>query len=164
MLVHTYLPSPFGLFEIYGSALGVQRVRRCDQPGVSEEIPAAHPVAECRRQLEAYFLGRRQDFHFPLDWSGASDFYRQVWALVRDIPFGQTMYYSEIAERLGRPKAVRAVGMANRNNPIPIIVPCHRVIGKYGELRGYYYGLEMKMALLRHENPARFAAQPALDL
>jgi len=54
--------------------------------------------------------------------------------------------------------------MANRNNPIPIIVPCHRVIGKYGELRGYYYGLEMKMALLRHENPARFAAQPALDL
>lgn len=163
MLAHTYLPSPFGLFEICGSTLGVQRVRRCDQPGVSDQIPAEHPVAECRRQLEAYFLGRRQGFDFPLDWRGAPDFYRQVWALVRDIPFGQTMYYSEIAEQLGRPRAVRAVGMANRNNPIPIIVPCHRVIGKHGELRGYYYGLEMKLALLRHENPARFAGQGALD-
>jgi methylated-DNA-[protein]-cysteine S-methyltransferase len=164
MLAHAYLNSPFGLLEIRGSALGVQRIRRCDEQGVSDALPADHPVAVCRRQLEAYCQGTLRAFNFPLDWSGAPDFYSLVWERVRNIPYGQTMYYSEIAEQIGRPKAVRAVGMANRNNPIPIVVPCHRVIGKHGELRGYFYGLEMKMALLRHENPARFVGQGALDL
>ena len=163
MLLTSFLPTPFGLFEIRGSTLGVQTLRLCVKPGVSDEIPADHPVAVCRQQLEEYFNGQRRYFDFPMDWGGAPDFYRQVWEVVRHIPYGKTMYYSEIAELLGQPKAVRAVGMANRSNPIAIVVPCHRVIGKGGELRGYFYGLDFKMALLRHENPERFAEQTTLD-
>ncbi len=74
--------------------------------------------------------------------SGAPDFQQQVWAKLIKIPYGKTASYSDIAERIGNPTAVRAVGLANRNNPIAIVVPCHRVIGKAGELRGYFYGLD----------------------
>jgi methylated-DNA-[protein]-cysteine S-methyltransferase len=97
-----------------------------------------------------------------MDWGGAPEFHRQVWVELLKIPFGKTSTYSAIAEQLNNPAAVRAVGMANRSNPIAIIVPCHRVIGKAGELRGYFYGLDTKMMLLRHENPQRFAEQGAL--
>jgi methylated-DNA-[protein]-cysteine S-methyltransferase len=163
MLLTAFLPTSLGLFEIRGSMLGVQSVRLCEKAGRADEIPADHPVAQCRQQMEEYFKGERRHFDFPLDWGDAPDFYRQVWEVVRSIPYGKTMYYSEIAELLGQPKAVRAVGMANRSNPIAIVAPCHRVIGKGGELRGYFYGLDFKRALLRHENPERFAEQTKLD-
>ncbi|MBL7775922.1 MAG: methylated-DNA--[protein]-cysteine S-methyltransferase [Saprospiraceae bacterium] len=109
--------------------------------------------------MEEYFSGKRTVFAVQLDWGGASDFHRQVWAELQKIPYGETVAYSDVAQRIGQPKAVRAVGLANRLNPVAIVVPCHRVIGKAGELRGYFYGLETKMALLRHENPRRFAEQ-----
>ena len=163
MNAKTYLSTPVGWFEITGSELGVRTVHLHEQAGVSSPgLPEEHPVMVCHRQLEEYFAGRRQVFDVKMDWSGAPDFHRQVWAELLKIPFGKTANYSEIAEKVGNPSAVRAVGMANRSNPMAIIVPCHRVIGKAGELRGYFYGLDTKMLLLRHENPVRFAEQGEL--
>jgi methylated-DNA-[protein]-cysteine S-methyltransferase len=112
--------------------------------------------------LQEYFAGTRRYFELKLDWGGAPDFHKLVWAALLEIPYGKTASYSDIAERIGHPTAVRAVGLANRNNPLASVVPCHRVIGKAGELRGYFYGLDTKMALLRHENPVRFAEQGEL--
>jgi methylated-DNA-[protein]-cysteine S-methyltransferase len=159
-----YLPTPIGLFEITGSELGVRTVKRAAKQNeiVFSNLPADHPVEICCRQMAEYFEGKRQVFDLKLDWSGETDFNQQVWAALLQIPFGKTASYSDIAERIGNPTAVRAVGLANRNNPIAIVVPCHRVIGKAGELRGYFYGLDTKMVLLRHENPVRFAQQGSL--
>jgi methylated-DNA-[protein]-cysteine S-methyltransferase len=166
MIATTYLDTPIGTFEISGSPLGVRKVQRCKeakQPAVDATgLPDDHPVSECRRQLAAYFEGKQRDFALKLDWGGAPDFHRQVWTELLKIPYGKTASYSDIAERIGHPSAVRAVGLANRNNPIAIVVPCHRVIGKAGELRGYFYGLDTKMQLLRHENPVKYAEQGAL--
>ncbi|MBK6929862.1 MAG: methylated-DNA--[protein]-cysteine S-methyltransferase [Saprospirales bacterium] len=162
MLVKTFLSSPFGCFEICGSEFGIRTVHRVRQDGIADDLPAGHPVAVCRQELEAYFAGKRRAFDVALDWSGAPEFHRLVWAELVKIPYGETLAYSDIAQRIGHPKAVRAVGLANRHNPIAIVVPCHRVIGKAGELRGYFYGLDIKMALLRHENPQRFAEQGSL--
>ncbi|HAD13652.1 MAG TPA: cysteine methyltransferase [Saprospirales bacterium] len=170
MLIRYLIPTPIGRMEIAGSELGIQSVKLCQnqkQPveiGVQDDavLLAEHPVAACARQLTEYFAGAREVFDLKLDWGGAPEFHRQVWGELLKIPFGKTTTYSAIAEQLNNPAAVRAVGMANRSNPIAIIVPCHRVIGKAGELRGYFYGLDTKMMLLRHENPQRFAEQGAL--
>lgn len=159
-----FLPTPIGLFEITGSEMGVRTVKRAEKQNeiVFSNLPAEHPVSECIRQMEEYFQGTREVFELKLDWSGETDFNRSVWGELLKIPFGRTASYSDIAERIGNPSAVRAVGLANRNNPIAIVVPCHRVIGKAGALVGYFYGLETKMVLLRHENPVRFAEQGSL--
>lgn len=170
MLLQYIVPTPIGPMEIAGSELGIRSVQLREKPPtsaqyldtVASEALAEHPVAVCARQLAEYFAGNRQDFDLTLDWSGTPEFSQKVWAALRDIPYGKTTSYGVIAEQIGHPTAVRAVGMANRTNPVAIIVPCHRVIGKAGELRGYFYGLDVKMRLLRHENPVRFAEQGAL--
>ncbi|MCC7506405.1 MAG: methylated-DNA--[protein]-cysteine S-methyltransferase [Saprospiraceae bacterium] len=159
----TWVSSPFGWFEITGSELGVRSVLLREKTGEPDSgIPEDHPVAEAKRQMEAYFAGALRYFDLKLDWGGAPEFHKQVWSALLEIPYGKTCSYSDIAERIGHPSAVRAVGLANRNNPLAVVVPCHRVIGKAGELRGYFYGLDTKMALLRHENPVRFAEQGEL--
>lgn len=107
-------------------------------------------LKEAARQLESYFAGELKEFSLPLEPSG-TDFMRQVWSALCEIPFGKTATYGEIAERIGRPKAARAVGLANNRNPIPIFIPCHRVIGADGSLTGYRGGLEMKKKLLELE-------------
>jgi len=163
MYVKTYLSTPIGWFEISGSELGVRTVHYCEKPGdATPDLPAEHPVAVCSRQLEEYFAGKRQVFDLKLDWSGLPEFHRRVWEELLRIPYGTTTSYSDIAQKAGNPAAVRAVGLANRSNPTAIVVPCHRVIGKGGELRGYFYGLDTKLLLLRHENPVRFAEQGEL--
>ena len=101
-------------------------------------------------QLEEYFAGTRTTFDLPLEPSG-TDFQLSVWELLRKIPYGVTTSYGELARRLGDPKATRAVGAANGANPIPIIVPCHRVVGSKGELTGFGGGLDRKRWLLEHE-------------
>lgn len=108
------------------------------------------PFAAARQQLEEYFAGERKDFDLPLHLSG-TDFQVQVLQELRRIPYGETTSYGDIAKRIGRPKAMRAVGAANGRNPIPIIVPCHRVIGSSGDLTGFGGGLDTKEALLRLE-------------
>jgi methylated-DNA-[protein]-cysteine S-methyltransferase len=105
-------------------------------------------------QLEAYFAGSREDFDVPLDLQG-TDFQRSVWAGLLEIPYGETMSYGELARRVGRPGASRAVGLANGRNPVAIIVPCHRVIGANGTMTGYGGGLDRKVWLLDHERSRR---------
>ena len=107
-------------------------------------------LKEAARQLKSYFAGELKEFSLPLEPSG-TDFMKQVWAALCGIPYGKTATYGEIAERVGRPKAARAVGLANNRNPIPIFIPCHRVIGADGSLTGYAGGLDMKKKLLELE-------------
>ena len=102
------------------------------------------------RQLDEYFVGTRRTFDFPYRLHG-TPFQQKVWAALRDIPYGETRSYKDIAEAIGRPKAFRAVGMANHANPIFIAIPCHRGIGASGSLVGYRGGLEMTKARLELE-------------
>jgi methylated-DNA-[protein]-cysteine S-methyltransferase len=110
-----------------------------------------HPIAaEATRQLRAYFAGQLRCFDLPLDLQG-TDFQLRVWRELERIPYGETRSYSQIATAIGTPQAVRAVGAANGANPIPIVVPCHRVIGASGKLVGYGGGLPLKKRLLELE-------------
>jgi methylated-DNA-[protein]-cysteine S-methyltransferase len=111
---------------------------------------ASAVLASARAQLASYFSGERTDFDLPLAPRG-TDFQRRVWMELRAIEFGETTSYGDIARKIGSPKAVRAVGAANGRNPIPIIVPCHRVIGSNGSLTGFGGGIERKHWLLAHE-------------
>jgi methylated-DNA-[protein]-cysteine S-methyltransferase len=127
-------------------------------PGAGGADAGDHPVlAQAARELAEYFAGARRSFAVPLAAEG-TDFQREVWAALVEIPFGETWSYTALAARLGRERAVRAVGAANRANPIGIIVPCHRVIGASGALVGYAGGLDTKRRLLAHE--ARVAGRP----
>ena len=105
---------------------------------------------EAYRQLSEYLIGERKSFDLPLN-PGGTEFQQQVWKALCDIPYGQTRSYKQIAEAIGNPKAVRAVGMANNRNPLLIVIPCHRVIGANGKLVGYGSGIEMKEYLLKLE-------------
>ncbi|MGH9505986.1 MAG: methylated-DNA--[protein]-cysteine S-methyltransferase [Terriglobales bacterium] len=113
--------------------------------------PAARRILRAtRRQLEEYFAGRRKHFDLPLAPEG-TEFQLRVWAELRKIPWGETISYGELARRIGAPTAARAVGAANGANPIPIVIPCHRVIGSTGQLTGFGGGLETKARLLALE-------------
>lgn len=107
-------------------------------------------LAEARTQLLDYFRGARREFDLPLLPEG-TPFRRRVWDALLTIPYGQTISYGELARRIGSPKAVRAVGQANHHNPLPIFIPCHRVVGADGSLTGYGGGLELKQYLLHLE-------------
>ncbi|HEX6763894.1 MAG TPA: methylated-DNA--[protein]-cysteine S-methyltransferase [Polyangiaceae bacterium] len=111
-------------------------------------------LAPARRELEEYFRGERTAFDVPLAFEGTA-FQERVWRALRDISFGETSSYGELARRIGKPSASRAVGAANGQNPIAIIVPCHRVIGADGSLTGYGGGLPRKLWLLEHEGISR---------
>jgi methylated-DNA-[protein]-cysteine S-methyltransferase len=120
--------------------------------------PSADPVLElAAAQLAEYFAGHRRDFELPLDARGTA-FQRAVWSALRDIPYAATTSYGAIATRVGRPRAVRAVGAANGRNPLAIIIPCHRVIGSDGGLTGYGGGLPTKRWLLGHERDVAHSA------
>lgn len=106
---------------------------------------------DLKAKLQRYFDGQRVLFDEPLDLMGATAFQRRVWLAVRDIPYGETRSYSQIARQVGSPGAARAVGQAMAANPLPIIVPCHRVIGSAGDLRGFGGGLDLKRRLLEME-------------
>jgi methylated-DNA-[protein]-cysteine S-methyltransferase len=118
--------------------------------GEGEPSPRDPIIQETARQLHAYFAGKLRQFDLPLEPQG-TDFQRTVWRQLEHIPFGETRSYRQIADAVGAPKAVRAVGAANGANPIPIVLPCHRVIGSSGKLVGYGGGLELKKRLLRLE-------------
>lgn len=117
-------------------------------PRIAEHETAL--LADGKRQLLEYFQGARRAFDLPLAASGTA-FRERVWAALRGIPYGETITYGELAVRVGRPKAARAVGQANHHNPIPILIPCHRVVGADGALTGYGGGVELKRALLALE-------------
>ncbi len=155
-MYYRYLHTPIGELLLAGDedALRVvafpkgKRRREPEPDWIWSEKPLPF-VAACE-QLEAYFAGRLKTFDLPLAPSG-TPFQLAVLDELRQIPYGTTVSYGEIARRIGRPKAVRAVGAANGRNPIPIIIPCHRVIGASGDLTGFGGGLPVKEALLRLE-------------
>ncbi|MBC8453247.1 MAG: methylated-DNA--[protein]-cysteine S-methyltransferase, partial [Chloroflexi bacterium] len=127
-----------------------------------------HPVLNATRlQLEEYFEGRRTEFNLPLDLRG-TDFQRSAWLALASIPYGETTSYSVQAERVGRPRAVRAIGAANGRNPVSIVLPCHRVVGARGDLTGFASGIETKRDLLafeaeHHQSLARFTSLLATE-
>lgn len=150
------MPSPVGLIVLRAGARGLAAVHL-----VGAGAPPAAPAGDAtpllltaRRQLEEYFAGARRSFDVPLDPDGTA-FQREVWAALREIPYGETWSYRRVAVALGRPTATRAVGAANGQNPVAIIVPCHRVIGADGSLTGYAGGLAIKRWLLAHESGQR---------
>ena len=155
-----FLDTPIGFLKISASDKGLQMVRKVDMP--EHTSPGNDIVEEAKIQLTEYFSRKRTSFDLPLDFSGKSDFMISVWHELQKIPYGCTASYSKIANDINNPSAVRAVGLANKYNPIAIIVPCHRVIGKSGNLTGYFYGLETKRELLELENPKSFAKQGEL--
>jgi methylated-DNA-[protein]-cysteine S-methyltransferase len=117
---------------------------------VGHLIDDKHPTRAAREQLLAYFAGERRRFDLPLAAHGTA-FQQRVWAALREIPFGETRTYGQLAAQLGNPAASRAVGGANATNPICLIVPCHRVIGSDGSLTGFAFGEDIKRRLLEHE-------------
>ena len=133
------------IIEEDGALLAISMQRSLE--GVEK---ATSLTKEAYTQLSEYLKGKRKTFDLPFKMRG-TQFQLQVWNAILDIPYGETRSYKQIAEAIGNPKAVRAVGMANNRNPLLIIVPCHRVIGKNGSLVGYGEGLEMKEFLLRLE-------------
>ena len=153
-MYYCYLETPIGELLLAGDADGLSLIgfpkgsmRREPEP---DWIFNEKPLAEARRQLREYFAGKRRVFDLPLNLSG-TEFQVSVLRALLEIPYGETVSYGEIAKRIGRPRAVRAVGAANGRNPLPVIVPCHRVIGSTGDLTGFGGGLDTKEALLRLE-------------
>jgi len=148
------MTSPVGPLELRADAGAVTMIHFHDEmPEVVGDNGESQPVlVEARRQLEEYFAGDRHDFDLPLAGPGTA-FQQRVWEQLRQIPFGETASYGDIARRLGMPPgASRAVGLANGANPIAIVVPCHRVIGSDGSLTGYAGGIERKRFLLGLES------------
>jgi methylated-DNA-[protein]-cysteine S-methyltransferase len=155
LLIHD---SPVGPLRLVsdGRALAALAFEHHSKPikPLAEAEPGSDAVLdEARRQLDAYFAGRIQRFDLPLAPRGTA-FQERVWMALREIPYGTTCSYSDLAAALGAPRAVRAVGGANGRNPISIIVPCHRVIGADGTLTGFGGGIDRKRFLLTHEKGA----------
>jgi methylated-DNA-[protein]-cysteine S-methyltransferase len=153
-MYYCYLDTPIGELLLAGDDEALCLVgfpegsmRRDPEP---DWIYNEKPFVAARQQLTEYFAGERREFDLPLKLNG-TEFQMSVLRALQQIPYGETSSYADIAERIGRPRAVRAVGAANGRNPIPIIVPCHRVIGSHGELTGFGGGLDTKEALLRLE-------------
>ena len=119
-------------------------------------------LPELRSQLDAYWQGELRTFDLPMRAPG-TPFQQRVWQALCTIPFGETWSYARLADEIGRPSAVRAVGAANGRNPIFLVVPCHRVVGSSGKLVGYAGGLDMKRTLLDHERAALWSAPPAVE-
>lgn len=149
-MLQCYFESPIGGIIIEGEGDTVWSISYCDELQSTPE-PTGE-VERCKTQLLEYFSGTRKQFDIRFRWlPSASSFTLSVWQALLGIPFGQTATYGEIAARIGRPKACRAVGGANHHNCLNIIVPCHRVIGANGSLTGYGGGLDKKQWLLAHE-------------
>lgn len=148
-MLYAFMDSPLGRLTVACSERGVGFVHFGEQVGAGM-VRDERANREAVRQLEEYFDGRRRKFELELDIRGAT-FQTAVWRELLKIPYGKTRTYGEIAARLGNPGAARAVGMANHDNRIAIIVPCHRVIGANGSLTGYAGGLHLKQGLLELE-------------
>lgn len=145
-----FYDSPLGRLGLMGEGEALTALTLPGQPVPRTAERETPLLREARRQLAAYFAGTLREFDLPLRPEG-TPFRRQVWDELRNIPYGQVISYGELARRVGRPGAARAVGGANHHNPISILIPCHRVIAANGTLCGYGGGLELKRALLELE-------------
>ncbi len=149
---YDHLETPLGLMEITASDSAVKSIYFVD----SRQPKNRNSLTEmAHRQLQEYFVTKREQFDFPLDADG-TDFQKRVWSELLKIDFGRTCTYGDIAKQIDNPNAMRAVGLANGKNPLTIVVPCHRVIGANGKLTGYASGTERKAWLLQHESKSLF--------
>jgi methylated-DNA-[protein]-cysteine S-methyltransferase len=143
--------SPRGLCRISYDADADREIERLAGAFGLRVLRSAKPIDAARRELDEYFEGKRHDFDLPLDVALLADFNRRVLQELARVPYGEVVTYGELATRAARPRAARAVGMVMNRNPLPIVLPCHRVIGSNGKLTGYAGGLERKETLLRLE-------------
>lgn len=158
-----YYLSPIGLLEIGASEKGLKYIH-LTSGGKVNLTPNKH-TSETKKQLNEYFEGIRKNFSIDLDLEGNTEFSIKVWNKLTQIPYGKTISYLQLAIDMGDQKCIRAAASANGRNPIPIIIPCHRVIGSDGSLTGYALGLEVKRKLLALENPIKYSdRQISLDL
>lgn len=160
-------PRPDGFIDIFLSPLGklfllfsggALAAIEFERPSFS--LPSAETAQSrlLKKQLGAYFDGRLMSFDLEIEFLGGTEFEREVWHALREVPYGETRSYKWLAERIGRPKAVRAVGQALGKNPIPIVIPCHRIIESDGSLGGYTGGTDIKRRLLDLEYYAKQSA------
>jgi len=168
-IAYHVMSSPVGLLFLARTEKGLRYVEFMDRKSLKRMIakyapanpdatwePSLLDLRDVVDQLDEYFTGMRYAFDLPLDLQG-SEFQLEAWNALQTIPFGETRTYGQIAKAIGQPRAARAVGLANNQNPIPIIVPCHRVIGANGKLTGYGGGIHRKKWLLQHET--KFATE-----
>lgn len=141
------ISSPIGAIELHEEDHYLVKIRFGGDTGFNDPSPL---LDDCEKQLSEYFKRERSEFDLPFALNG-TEFQKQVWTELQNIPYGRTTSYSELAIRLGDIKSTRAVGTANNKNRLPIIIPCHRVIGKDGSLVGFGGGLDIKKWLLKHE-------------
>ena len=174
MNIYTYMESPVGKLmlvsngdSLTGLYFAGENTRSFEAQYWTED-QNLNLFVEVRSQLDEYFNGFRTNFNLPIITSG-TPFQQSVWEFLLKIPYGETVSYKEIAQTINRPGSFRAVGQANGNNPISIIIPCHRVIGTNGSLTGYGGGILIKAALLNFEKevctngPHKLASMPAYD-
>lgn len=154
-----YYKSPIGMLEITATEKGISRLTFCKEVGMDDEDEV---LQLAQNELKSFFDQDLKTFTVPLDLSSGTEFQRKVWNALLEIPYGYTNSYLDIARILGDDKSVRAVGTANGQNPIMIIVPCHRVIGSDGSLTGYAHGIHIKRKLLALENPKAYAINGTL--
>lgn len=146
MMFHDTFKSPLGVLYLVFSGKALS--------GISFDKPAlrqGNAPKTLRRQLDDYFAGRLRRFSYPVQFAVGTDFEREVWLALADVPYGETRTYKWLAERVGRPRATRAVGQALSKNPVPIVLPCHRIIESDGDMGGYSSGVHIKRRLLDME-------------
>jgi methylated-DNA-[protein]-cysteine S-methyltransferase len=153
-IIYTLMETPVGELLLVGSNEAITRIEfhggRTKSLPIHEWTESKEPFADARAQLQSYFAGKLRSFDLPLNPQG-TEFQQSAWRALLDIPYGETRSYADIARAIGRPKAVRAVGAANGQNPISIVIPCHRVVGSNGDLTGFGGGLQVKQQLLTLE-------------
>jgi len=149
-MFYYFYKTPIGRLQIFADSEYITRISFFEKKvrdAIEEETPL---IKKMYLELEEYFTGKRKSFDVPVKPNGTF-FQQSVWKALQAIPYGETRSYKQIAEMIGKPTACRAVGMANNRNPIPIVIPCHRVVGTNGDLTGYAGGLDVKRKLLEIE-------------
>lgn len=148
---YCHIDSPIGRLTLISNGVALSAILFAEQSPPQQARRGSDAVLQkCCQQLEQYFAGQRQEFDLPLAPAG-TDFQQQAWRALCGIPYGETRSYRQQAEAIGKPTAVRAIGAANGRNPIPVVIPCHRVIGSDGSLTGYAGGVKIKQQLLALE-------------
>lgn len=144
------ISSPTGNLKLIGNKQCVKEITWTREKKKLTRFPKSHALSKATKELNEYFCGKRKVFSFPIAPEG-TPFQRKVWKALQSIPYGRTASYQDIAIKVKSPQAARAVGMANNKNPLPLVIPCHRVIGKNGDLVGFGSGLKKKKWLLELE-------------
>ena len=148
---YTHVDTPIGKLTVVAGGTGIRRILWDGEAPPEDAVEGHSDLLDAAvTQIREYFTGNRTTFDLPLDLGG-TPFQEKVWRELGSIPFGTTISYGEQARRIGRPQAAPAVGAANGRNPVPVVLPCHRVIGSGGALTGFGGGLDTKRTLLRHE-------------